>query len=153
GAAVIFAGRIDHRHFVLRQEGAERVHIFTARKLEGGVVEADVALAMLALFALRVGGGGPEKRLSITPARHVAVVVFVLEAEEAEQLAIKLLGTGEITDAEHQVIDADDAGHGNFSFERNLLPSSLPGLTPQVGLARLAAPNTAELGQARVPVQ
>src|SRR5262249_21181830 len=77
----------------------------------------------------------------------------VLEAEEAEQLAIKLLGTGEITDAEHQVIDADDAGHGNFSFERNLLPSSLPGLTPQVGLARLAAPNTAELGQVRVPVQ
>src|SRR5438876_1321413 len=31
--------------------------------------------------------------------------------------------------------------------------SSLPGLTPQVGLARLAALNNAELGQARVPVQ
>src|SRR5216684_8194055 len=31
--------------------------------------------------------------------------------------------------------------------------SSLPGLTPQVGLARLAAPNDAELGQARVLMQ
>jgi putative ABC transport system substrate-binding protein len=30
---------------------------------------------------------------------------------------------------------------------------SLPGVTPQVGLARLAALNCAELGQARVPVQ
>jgi len=29
----------------------------------------------------------------------------------------------------------------------------LPGLTPQVGLARLAALNDAELGQARVPMQ
>ncbi len=33
------------------------------------------------------------------------------------------------------------------------LLSSLPGLTPQVGLARLAALNNAELGQARVPMQ
>ncbi len=32
-------------------------------------------------------------------------------------------------------------------------PPSLPGLTPQVGLARLAALNDAELGQARVPMQ
>src|SRR5229473_1227360 len=31
--------------------------------------------------------------------------------------------------------------------------SSLPGLTSQVGLARLAALNNAELGQARVPMQ
>jgi hypothetical protein len=32
-------------------------------------------------------------------------------------------------------------------------PLSLPGLTPQVGLARLAALQIAELGQARVPLQ
>src|SRR5689334_20187781 len=31
--------------------------------------------------------------------------------------------------------------------------SSLPGLTPQVGFTRLAAYNTAQLGQARVAVQ
>src|SRR3989442_1894930 len=31
--------------------------------------------------------------------------------------------------------------------------SSLPGLTPQVGFTRLAADNTAQLGQARVAVQ
>ena len=30
---------------------------------------------------------------------------------------------------------------------------SWPGLTPQVGFTRLAALNTAELGQARVPMQ
>jgi DNA helicase-2/ATP-dependent DNA helicase PcrA len=32
-------------------------------------------------------------------------------------------------------------------------PPSLPGLAPQVGSTRVAAPNTSELGQARVPVQ
>jgi len=32
-------------------------------------------------------------------------------------------------------------------------PPSLPGLTPQVGSTRLAAPNSSELGQARVPAQ
>jgi putative ABC transport system substrate-binding protein len=37
-------------------------------------------------------------------------------------------------------------------MNRRLTPS-LPGLTPQVGFTRLAAPNNAELGQARVPVQ
>src|SRR5262245_47668935 len=30
---------------------------------------------------------------------------------------------------------------------------SLPGLTPQVGFTRLAAPSITELGQARVPIQ
>ena len=30
---------------------------------------------------------------------------------------------------------------------------SLPGLTPQVGFTRLAAPSITELGQARVPMQ
>jgi hypothetical protein len=34
-----------------------------------------------------------------------------------------------------------------------ILNSSLPGLTPQVGFTRLAAHNTAQLGQARVAVQ
>jgi hypothetical protein len=36
---------------------------------------------------------------------------------------------------------------------RTVSPSSLPGLTPQVGFARLAARSNAELGQARVPAQ
>ena len=33
------------------------------------------------------------------------------------------------------------------------VPSSSPGLTPQVGFTRLVAHNTAQLGQARVAVQ
>jgi hypothetical protein len=37
--------------------------------------------------------------------------------------------------------------------ERRDRPRSLPGLTPQVGPARLAALHVAELGQARVPLQ
>src|SRR5262249_10879060 len=112
GAAVIFAGRIDHGHAVRFEESAERVHVVAARKLEGVVVEADVALAVLALAALRVGGGDPEQRLAVAPAGHVAVVVFELEAEKAEQLAVELLRAREVAHAEHQVIDADDAGHG-----------------------------------------
>ena len=39
GAAVIFAGRIDHGHAVRFEEGAERVHVVAARKLEVGQIE------------------------------------------------------------------------------------------------------------------
>src|SRR5262249_55677579 len=91
-----------------------RVHVAAARNLEGVVVEADVALAVLALAALRVGGGDPEQRLAVAPAGHVTVVVFELEAEKAEQLAVEVLRAREVADAEHQVIDADDAGHGSL---------------------------------------
>src|SRR5262249_3352696 len=91
-----------------------RVHVAAARNLEGVVVEADVALAVLALAALRVGGGDPEQRLAVAPAGHVGVVVFELEAEKAEQLAVEVLRAREVADAEHQVIDADDAGHGSL---------------------------------------
>jgi hypothetical protein len=42
----------------------------------------------------------------------------------------------------------------NVERERgDTLKSSLPGLTPQGGFTRLAAHNTAQLGQARVAVQ
>src|SRR5262249_50373612 len=124
GAPVIFAGRIDHGHAVLFEERAERVHVVAARKLEGGGVEADVALAVLALLALRVGGGDPEQRLAVAPAGHVGVVVFELEAEKAEQLAVELLRAREVADAEHQVIDTDDAGHdvSPLSFPRKREP-------------------------------
>src|SRR5262249_52167860 len=124
GAAVIFAGRIDHGHAVRFEEGAERVHVVAARPLEGVVVKAGVALAVLALLALRIGGGDPEQRLAVAPAGHVGVVVFELEAEKAEQLAVELLRAREVADAEHQVIDADDAGHGvsPLSFPRKREP-------------------------------
>jgi hypothetical protein len=39
GAPVIFAGRIDHGHAVRFEEGAERVHVVAARKLEVGQIE------------------------------------------------------------------------------------------------------------------
>src|SRR5262245_3078383 len=77
-------------------------------------MEADVALAVLALSSLRVGGGDPEQRLAVAPARHVGILVFQLEAEEAEQLAVERLRALEVADAEHQVIDADDAGHADL---------------------------------------
>src|SRR5262245_48954227 len=111
GAAVIFAGRIDHVHFILGEEIAERVHVVAARQLEGIVVKADVALAVFTLLSLRVGGGDPEQGFAVAPAGHAAVLVFELEAEKAEELAVELLRAREVADAEHQVIDADDAGH------------------------------------------
>src|SRR5262249_13858449 len=135
GAPVIFAGRIDHGHAVRFEEGAERVHVVAARGLEGGVVKADVALAVLALSPLRIGGGDPEQRLAVAPAGHVGILVLELEAEKAEQLAVELLRAREVADAEHQVIDADNAGHDAFprllSVARIILHSSLPGLTRQ----------------------
>ena len=109
---VILAGRIDHGHAVLDQERAERVHILAARKLERIMVKADVALAVLVLLALGVGGGDPEQRLAVAPARHVRILVLELEAEKAEHLAVEVLRAREVADAEHEVIDADDAGHG-----------------------------------------
>src|SRR5215831_8196889 len=111
GAPVIFAGRIDHIHAVLFEKRAERVHVVAARDFEGVVVKADVALAVLAPSPLRVGGGDPEQRLAVAPAGHVGILVLELEAEKAEQLTVEFLRAREIADAEHQVIDADDAGH------------------------------------------
>src|SRR5262249_16314064 len=84
GAPVIFAGRIDPGHAVRFEEGAERVHVVAARDLEGVVVKADVALAVLALSPLRIGGGDPEQRLAVAPAGHVGILVLELEAEKAE---------------------------------------------------------------------
>src|SRR5262249_48728751 len=91
-----------------------------ARKLEGVVVEADVALAILALSPLRVGGGDPEQRLAVAPAGHVGGLVFELETEKAEQLAVEILRAGKIADAEHQVIGGDEPGHdvSPLSFPR-----------------------------------
>ena len=39
GTAVILAGRVDHGHAVLLEEGAERIHVVAARKLEVGQIE------------------------------------------------------------------------------------------------------------------
>src|ERR1700758_4066504 len=74
-------------------------------------MKADVAFAIFMLSPLRIGGGDPEQRLAVAPAGHVGVLVFELEAEKAEQLGLDLLGAGEVADADHQVIDAADAGH------------------------------------------
>src|SRR5262245_25147787 len=115
GGLVILAGRIDHGHAVLGEEGAERVDVLAARKLERVVVEADVALTIFVRLAFRVGGGDPEQRLAVAPAGHVGILVLELEAEKAKQLAVEFLRAGEVADAEHQVIDADDARHARLS--------------------------------------
>ena len=73
------------------------------------MMETDVALAIWPLLALGVGGGNPEQGLAVTPARHVGIVVFELEAEKAEQLVVEILGAGEIADAQDEMINADDA--------------------------------------------
>src|SRR5712691_8312163 len=99
-AAVILAGRIDHIHAALFEERAKLVHVGAARELERIMVEADVALAILALLALRVGRGDPEQRLAVAPAGHVRVLVFELEAEKPEQLAVERLRALEVADAE-----------------------------------------------------
>src|SRR4029077_14560416 len=110
-AAVVLAGWIEHGHAILFQKGAERADIVAARKLERIVGEADIALAILVLPPLRVGGGDPEQGLAVAPPRHVRVVVFALEAEEDEQLVVEILRAGEIADAQHEMIDTDDTRH------------------------------------------
>src|SRR5262245_25668337 len=112
GGLVVLAGRIDHRHAVLGEEGAERVHVPAARKLEGVMVEADVALAVLVLLPFGVGRRDPEQRLAVAPARHVGILVLELEAEKTKQLAVEFLRAGEVADAEHQLTIADAARLG-----------------------------------------
>src|SRR5260370_11777434 len=54
--AVVLARRIEHGHSVLFEKGAEIVHRLAAGKLEGIMVEADIAFAIFLLPALRLGG-------------------------------------------------------------------------------------------------
>src|SRR5262249_37723758 len=76
------------------------------------VVEADIALAISVLAALCVGGRDPEQRLAIAPADEIGAVVFALEAKEAEHLVVERARAREVADAEYEVIEAGDAGHG-----------------------------------------
>ena len=92
------------------------------------MMEADIAFAIFALSPLRVGGGDPEQGLAVAPARHVRVIVFALEAEEDKQLVVEVLRAGEIADAQHEMIDTDDARHG----------ASKAGLATEVYLEQMA---------------
>jgi hypothetical protein len=87
GAVVLLAGRVDNRHAMLHEECAERVDVLTARQLERIMMEADVALAVLALAPLRIGLRDPERRLAVAPAGRV---VFEPEAEKAQHLAVEV---------------------------------------------------------------
>jgi hypothetical protein len=53
-----------------------------------------------------------EQRLAVAPAREAAAVVLEPEAEEAEHARVEILRAREIADAQHQMINADDARHG-----------------------------------------
>ena len=75
------------------------------------MVKTDVAFA-ISPFAAWGGGGDPEQRLAVASARHIRVIVFALEAEEAEHLVIERLRAPEIADTEDEVVYADDAWHG-----------------------------------------
>src|SRR5207248_10227615 len=88
-----------------------RVHRVAAGKLERIVMKADVALAVLVPAAFAVGLRDPEQRLAVAPAGKAAAVVLQPEAEEAEHPGVVVLRAREIADAQHQMIDADDAGH------------------------------------------
>jgi len=72
-------------------------------------VESDIALAVFMLSASGIRSGNPEQRLAVAPSSHVRVLVFELEAQETQQLLVKLLRAGEIADAKNQMIDADNA--------------------------------------------
>jgi len=74
-------------------------------------MEADVALAVLPLSSFRIGSPDPEQGLAVAPAGNIGVVVFELESQKAQQLAVKLLRAREIADAQNQMIDADDGSH------------------------------------------
>src|SRR2546426_565405 len=88
------------------------VDIAAARKLEGVVMKADIADAVAALAPARVRRADPEQRLAVAPPGGIGEFVLELEAEKAEHRVIEALGPGEVFDPEDEMIDADDAGHG-----------------------------------------
>jgi hypothetical protein len=112
---VIFAGGIDDDDAFLFEEGLERVDILAAAQLKRIVVEADVALAMLALLAA-TGGSDPEPGLAIRPADRVIIFIRDLKAEEGEKTAVKGLRLLVIADPDGEMVDADDPDHGEISF-------------------------------------
>jgi hypothetical protein len=69
------------------------------------------------LSTLGVGSSDPKQRLAVAPTGHVLIFVFEFEADKGQKLLVKRLRTCEITDAENQMIDTDDAGH-ELSFRR-----------------------------------
>ena len=75
-------------------------------------MKSDVALAIFPSFAFGVRRRDPEQGLAVAPAGHVLIIVFELEAEKAEQLAVIFLRARELADAENQMIDTDDFRHG-----------------------------------------
>jgi hypothetical protein len=69
------------------------------------------------LSALGVGSGNPKQRLAVAPTGHIVKFVFEFEPKKGQQLLVKRLRACEITDAENQMIDTDDARH-ELSFRR-----------------------------------
>src|ERR1051325_10299508 len=113
---------------MLPQRRIELIDVDALRELEGIVVEADIALAMRVLLALGIGLGDPEQCLAVAPAGHVAVLMFQLESQRTEHLGVEGLGALEITDADDQVVDADDACHaGLHSADDCLMPNKTHG--------------------------
>src|SRR5512135_2357201 len=110
-AGIILGGGIDDGRADLLQESLQVEDVLALGELEGVVVEADVAAAVLVLLALAVGLADPEQRLAVAPAGGVGQIVFELEAQEAQNVAVELLRPREVADADRDVIDADDADH------------------------------------------
>jgi hypothetical protein len=64
------------------------------------------------LLTFRIGGGDPEQRLAVGPAHHAALIFSLdIEAEKRHQRRIEGLRFFEVADADHQVIDPDNAHH------------------------------------------
>ena len=97
---------------LLFEEGLQRIDIGAASQAEGVVVKADIALAVCVLLAFRVGGRDPEQRLAVGPAHHAAFVFGLdAEAEERHQRRVEGFRFFEVADADHQMVDADNAHH------------------------------------------
>jgi nucleotide-binding universal stress UspA family protein len=109
--AIVFAGWIEHRHAVFLQKCAKRVDIIAAGEFKRIMVKPDIAFAVFSLSALCVGGCDPEQRLAVTPAGHVGIIVLAPEAKKAKQLVVEVARARDVTDAQHQMINADDARH------------------------------------------
>ena len=126
---VIFAGRIDNFGALLLEKGLQSVHVLTAPETEGVMVEADIALAVWVLPALRIGGGDPEQGLAVRPAHHALVLSLDVEAQEPHQRGVEGFRRLEVADAENEMIDTEDLHHFLISIRGMTLSSSWQGLS------------------------
>jgi len=79
------------------------------------MVDADISESIRMPFAFRVRLHDPDACLAVGPADGLLVFVEELEAEKFQDVIVKRARLLEIADADREMVDSGDAGHGGLT--------------------------------------